>query len=97
MAAAILTGSMLMMLSRCNLPYAPELPPIPPEFKRFILTEQSPKVTTEQIIVALGSQCPDLKCALWWVDTQEFEFFETVGQIDTRYVQNGRNQFHWLD
>ena len=95
--AAILTGSMLLMLSRCNLPYGADLPPIPPDFKRFILTEQSPVVATDQIIVALGSQCPDLKCTLWWVADQEFQFFESVGQINNLYVNSGRNNLFWLD
>ncbi len=96
-AAAILTGSTLLLLSRCSFPYDPDLPPIPPDFKRFILTEQSYRVATEQIIVALGAQCPDLKCSLWWGADQEFQFFESVDQINQLYVESGRNELFWLD
>ena len=96
-AAAILTGSTLVLLSRCSLPYNSELPPIPPDFKRFILTEQSPSVATEQIIVALGAQCPDLKCTLWWGAGEEFLFFESVDQINQQYMESGRNKLFWLD
>ena len=96
-AAAILTGSTLLLLSRCSLPYNPEQPPLPPDFKRFILTEQSPKAATEQIVVALGAQCPDLKYTLWWGAGEEFHFFETMDQINQQYVETGRNNLFWLD
>ena len=95
--AAILTGSTLLMLSRCKLPFDPVLPSIPSNFKRFILTKQSPIVATEKIVVALGSQCPDLRCALWWGENREFQFFESVSQIENLYVDNGRNELFWLD
>lgn len=98
-SAALLSGSMLLMLSRCK-PTADgeiELAPIPPDFKRFTLITQSPTVETEKIAVAVGSQCPDLACALWWVADQDFQFFESVEQIEKLYVQNGRNELIWLD
>ncbi len=96
-AAALMTGGLLLTLSRCHLPSDPDLLQIPPNFKRFILIEQSPTVATEGIIVALGSQCPDLKCTLWGVDDQEFQFFESVDQIIDLYVQDGRSELIWLD
>jgi hypothetical protein len=98
--AAILTCSMFLLLSRCRPPVETiggELPPIPPDFKRFLLVKPSESVATEKIIVALGSQCPDLSCALWWADDQEFEFFESVDQIATLYMRDGQNEFIWLD
>jgi hypothetical protein len=95
--AAILTGSTLLMLSRCKPPDDDEPLEIPPQFKRFVLAEQSPTVATEKIIVAMGSQCPDLNCALWWVNDQEFQFFDTVDQISDLYVRNGHYELIWLD
>lgn len=95
--AAILTGSTLLMLGRCR-PTSEEAPlEIPPEFKRFVLVEQSPTVSTEKIIVALGSQCPDMNCALWWANNHEFQFFESVDQIVDLYVSDGRAELIWLD
>lgn len=96
-AAALITGGMLLTLSRCQLPADPDLLEIPPDFKRFILAEPSPTVVAEGIIVAMGSQCPDLKCALWGVVDQEFQFFESVDQIFDLYVQDGRSELIWLD
>jgi hypothetical protein len=95
--AAILTGSTLLMLSRCRPPYSDEPLVIPPEFKRFVLVEQSPTVTTEKIIIGLGSQCPDLSCALWLISDREFQFFESVEQIANQYVEHGRAEIIWLD
>ena len=98
--AAILTGSMVLMLSRCRPEIETidgELPPIPPNFKRFLLVRQSEDVATEKIIVALGSQCPDMTCALWWADNQEFEFFESLDQIDALYIEDGQYDRIWLD
>jgi hypothetical protein len=95
--AAILTGSTLLLLGRCKPPYEEAPLEIPPEFKRFVLVEQSPTVSTEKIIVALGSQCPDMNCALWWVNNQEFQFFESVDQIVDLYVRESRAELIWLD
>lgn len=95
--AAILTGSTLLALSRWKPPYDEEPLEIPPEFKRFVLVEQSPSVASEKIIVAMGSQCPDLNCALWWVNNQEFQFFESMDQIINLYVRDGRAELFWLD
>ena len=95
--AAILTGSTLLMLGRCKPPYEETPLEIPPEFKRFVLVEQSPTVSTEKIINALGSQCPDMDCALWWVNNQEFQFFESLDQIVELYVREGQAELIWLD
>ncbi len=102
--AAIFTGSTLLLLSRCGGLDVPaplpdqELPPIPPNFKRFILTK-SEWTPTEilQTIVAFGSQCPDWKCTLLWVDQPEFEFYDTVEEIVNLYVQDGGIELVWLD
>jgi hypothetical protein len=95
--AAILTGSTLLMLSRCKPPLEDKPLMIPPDFKRFVLVEQSPIVATEKIIIAMGSQCPDLNCALWWVSDQEFQFFDSIEQIMNQYVGEGRLELIWLD
>ena len=95
--AAILTGSTLLILSRCKPPYEPEPLEIPFDFKRFVLVEQSPTVAAEKIIVAMGSQCPDMNCALWWAANQEFQFFDSVDQIVDLHVQDGRTDLFWLD
>jgi hypothetical protein len=95
--AAILTGSMLIMPVRCMQANNEEPLVIPPDFKRFILVEQSSTAATEEIIVAMGSQCPDLNCALWQVSDQEFQFFESVDQIVNLYVRDGRTDLIWLD
>ena len=97
---AILTGSTLLMLSRCSLPFAErggDLPPIPTDFKRFLLVRQSPTTASDLIVTALGHQCPDLKCALWSVEDQEFQFFNSVDQIQRRYTRDGRYQLLWVD
>lgn len=98
-AAAILAGSTLLLLSRYRFPYEAdgERPPIPPEFKRFILAEQSTTAPGESTIIALGAQCPDLSCALWWGRDQDFQFFESVEQITAAYVQDNRVELFWLD
>jgi hypothetical protein len=95
--AAILTGSTLLMLSRCKPPYQDKPLVIPPNFRRFVLVEQSPTVATEKILIAMGSQCPDWNCALWWVSNREFQFFESVDQIINQYVRDGRAELIWLD
>ena len=95
--AAILSGSTLLMLSRCKPPLEDKPLVIPPDFKRFVLVEQSPTVATEKIIIALGSQCPDLNCALWWVNDQEFQFFDSIEQIVNQYVGDGSFELIWLD
>lgn len=95
--AAILTGSTLLVLSRCKQSYKPEPLEIPHDFKRFILIEQSPAVATEKVIVAMGSQCPDMNCALWWADDQEFQFYNSVDQIIDLHASDGRTEFFWLD
>jgi hypothetical protein len=94
---AILTGSMLLMLSRCKPPFEERPLEIPPNFKRFVLVEQSPAVPTEKIIVALGLQCPDWKCSLWLGSNEEIRFFDSVEQIDNEFVKNGRAALVWLD
>ena len=96
-ASAISIASTLLLLSRCY--QLPESGPfvIPPDFKRFILYEPSPKKETEKIAVALGSQCPDRQCVLWWIDDQEFQFFESVEQIIELYGPDGQAELVWLD
>jgi hypothetical protein len=102
--AAILTGSTLLLLSRCGgLEFPEPFPdeeslPIPPNFKRFILVESEQQATdTVQRIVAFGSQCPDLACALLWIDQPDFEFYDRVEQIVNRYTRDGRIELVWLD
>jgi hypothetical protein len=102
--AAILTGSTLLLLSRCDGLNVPtplpdqELPPIPPNFKRFILTKSEQRVTeTVQAIAAFGSQCPDWKCTLLWVDQPEFEFYDSVEEIINLHTQEGDAELVWLD
>ena len=95
--AAILTGSTLLILSRCKPSSDPDPMQIPPQFKRFVLVEQSPTVAKEKFIVAMGAQCPDMNCSLWWVADQELQFFDSVDQIIDLHVQDGRTELFWLD
>lgn len=102
--AAILTGSTLLLLSRCGGFEFPEplpdqeLPSIPPNFKRFILVEQEQQASeVGQKIVAFGSQCPDWQCALLWIDQPDFEFYDSVEQIVERYSRDGQRELVWLD
>jgi hypothetical protein len=97
--AAIMGSSAVLLLARCRPPIPPPQGPleIPPDFRRFLLAEPSADVYGEKSIAALGSQCPDLACALWWADTQEFEFFDNVDQITERYVSAGKRELIWLD
>ena len=102
--AAILTGSTLLLLSRCGgleLPESPpdqELPDIPPNFKRFVLTKREQRATAiVQVIVAFGSQCPDWQCALLWTDQPDFEFYDNVEEILNLYTQDGQTELMWLD
>lgn len=102
--AAILTGSTLLLLSRCGGLEFPEpfpdeeLPPIPPNFKRFILVEREQRaMDIAQRIAAFGSQCPDWTCALLWIDQPDFEFHDSVEQIVNRYTRDGRTELVWLD
>jgi hypothetical protein len=67
-AAALSAGSLLLLLSRCRPLVefkSAELPPIPENFRRFYLAEKSTTIAGEMRVLALGSQCPDLTCALW--------------------------------
>lgn len=102
--AAILTGSTLLLLSRCGGIEVPEqrpdqeLPPIPPNFKRFVLTKRKQQATgIEMEIVAFGSQCPDWQCALLWVDQPEFQFYDSVEEIENLYTKDGQTELMWLD
>jgi len=102
--AAILTGSTLLLLSRCGGLEVPEglsdqeLPPIPPNFKRFVLTKREQKaMRTIPPVVAFGSQCPDWQCALLWVDQSEFQFYDSVEEIINLYTQDGQTELRWLD
>lgn len=97
--AAFLGGGAVLMLTRCRPPSPEDEEPleIPAEFRRFMLVIPSSVVPGEKKIVALGGQCPDLACSLWWVDTQEFEFFDSVEQIMARYAQQGERELLWLD
>ena len=49
-AATLLTGSMVLMLSRCRPleEMGTDLPPVPADFKRFVLAEQSPIAPAEE-------------------------------------------------
>lgn len=102
--AAILTGSTLLLLSRCSgldisepLP-EDELPPIPDNFKRFLLIEREQRLNElVERVVAFGSQCPDWSCALLWVDRPEFEFYGSVEEILNRYSSDGQIELIWLD
>lgn len=102
--AAILTGSTLLLLSRCGgLEFPEPLPdqevvPIPPNFKRFILVKNEQQATEiVQAIAAFGSQCPDWQCALLWIGQPEFEFYDNVQQILNRYTRDGETELKWLD
>jgi hypothetical protein len=102
--AAILTGSTLLMLSRCGgfeipeMPPDQDLPPIPPNFKRFVLTRRETRSTgAVQVLAAFGSQCPDWQCTLLWVDQPEFEFYENVEEVLNAYTQDGLTELVWLD
>jgi hypothetical protein len=102
--AAILTGSTLLLLSRCGGLEFPEplpdheVPPIPPNFKRFILVEREQRATEiVQAIVAFGSQCPDWQCALLWIGQPDFEFYDNVEEIVNRYTRDGQTELIWLD
>jgi len=102
--AAILTGSTLLLLSRCGGLEVPgdvpsqEIPPIPPNFKRFILTKREQRATeTVQAIVAFGSQCPDWQCALLWIGNPDFQFYDSVEEIINLYTQDGQTELTWLD
>ncbi len=100
LAAAITGSGALMLLSRCRPPFPTdeEIPlEIPPDFKRFMLVTSRPDIPGEKQITALGSQCPDLACALWWAGTQEFEFFDNVEQIIAWYTREGTRELLWLD
>ncbi|MFN2135758.1 MAG: twin-arginine translocation signal domain-containing protein [Candidatus Promineifilaceae bacterium] len=99
-AAALSAGSLLLLLSRCRPLVefkSAELPPIPENFRRFYLAEKSTTIAGEMRVLALGSQCPDLTCALWWARDKRFEFFERVEQIQARYTADGRTELLWLD
>ena len=98
-AATLLSGSMLLMLSGCDLSEDGDVdvPPVPPEFRRFTLVTQSPTVETEKIVVAAGSQCPDLACAMWWSDEHDIQNFESIQEIERLYVQDGTFELIWLD
>ena len=102
--SAILTGSTLLLLSRCGGFEVPEHPPdqeprpIPPNFKRFILTKREQRATEiVQIVVAYGSQCPDWQCALLWVGQPDFQFYDSVEEIVNLYTQDGQTELVWLD
>ena len=62
-----------------------------------MLVEMLPHQPDEQRILALGSQCPDLACALWWADTQDFEFFDRVEQLEARHAHADERALVWLD
>jgi hypothetical protein len=98
--AALLGGGAMLLLTRCRAPFLSDengLPTIPPEFKRFLLVAPSSDTPEEKRIVALGSQCPDLACALWWADTQAFQFFDSVEQIVALYTWQGDRELLWID
>ena len=102
--AAILAGSTLLLLSRCGglevseqLPDQ-ELPLIPPNFKRFVLTRREQRATEIVLaIVAFGSQCPDWQCALLWIDQPDFQFYDSVEEIVNLYSIDGQTEMMWLD
>lgn len=102
--AAILTGSTLLLLSRCSgldlsEPLPDEgLPPIPPNFKRFLLVKREQRLNeVVEVVVAFGSQCPDWSCALLWVDRPEFEFYGSVEEILNQYTSDRQTELVWLD
>lgn len=100
--AAFAGSGALLLLSRCRPPFAPapdQLPPleIPPDFRRFMLIAPLTGVAGEKRIMALGSQCPDLACALWWADSQEFAFFDSSAEIEARYAGQEGWELVWLD
>lgn len=99
-AAALLGGGALLLLTRCRPPFLDDeegLPAISPDFKRFLLATPAADNPDEKKVVALGFQCPDLACALWWVDTQKFQFFDNVAQIVETYTRQGGRELIWLD
>jgi hypothetical protein len=102
--AAILTGSTLLLLSRCGGLEVPGevpgqvTPPIPPNFKRFILVKREQRaMEVVQVVVAFGSQCPDWQCALLWINDPDFQFYDNVEEIINLYTQDGQTELMWLD
>lgn len=101
---ALFAGGLAMTAWRLAAPdqtrpgYVGELPPIPPQFRRFVLTQPEPNPTiAERQAVAYGAQCPDLTVALLWVDETQFQFFQSVADVEAIYTHDGKTTLFWLD
>lgn len=102
--SAILTGSTLLLVNGCgyleNLNQINDLgmPPLPAEFKRFVLTRtefglEQPKLTE----IALGSQHQNLQVSLLAYDQAELLIFKNVQDVLNSYAGKGEIELHWLD
>jgi len=66
---------------------------LPEAFRRFVLMQRD-----QQIVMAYGTQYPDLRCVLVWnKDPFHILNFDTVDDIDRHYTQDGTAAIIWLD
>ncbi len=102
--SAILAGSTVLMVNGCSYleQLNPQLdfgiPPIPPEFRRFVLTRVEPGLQRPRITeIALGSQHQNLQVSLLAYDHAEVQFFETIQEVLDTYNGLEQIELRWID
>lgn len=102
--SAVLAGSTVLMVNGCNYleQVNPQLdfglPPVPREFRRFILTRvelgQLQPRTTE---IALGSQHQNLQVSLLAYDQPDVQFFNTIQDVLKSFNGSEQVELRWID
>lgn len=95
--AAVLAASTALVLSRCGPDGSFTLPPVPTNFKRFLLVELDRASGEFAALLARGTQFPDARCVVLWQDTSDFTVYASSDDVYRLHVRPQRTRFVWLD